>query len=53
MWRSGEVAPGMRFMRGGSLDDMTLVEGVLKPTLELFTADRVGWFKGMEGAEQL
>ncbi len=42
----------MAIMRIGQVDDLTLHETTLKPQLEIFTKDRVAWFKGAEGAEQ-
>ena len=39
-------------MRIGQVDDLALQQTVLKPQLEQFVKDRVGWCKGGEGAVQ-
>lgn len=39
-------------MRIGQVDDLTLHGTTLKPQVEMFTKDRVAWFKGAEEAEQ-
>lgn len=44
--------PGMAIMRVGQVDDLTLHGTTLKPQVEMFTKDRVAWFKGAEGAVQ-
>jgi len=36
----------------GTVDDLSLMEGVLKPRREVFVKDRVNWFHGVEGARQ-
>jgi hypothetical protein len=41
--------PGHAVMRIGQVDDFKLHETALKPQLEIFTKDRVAWFKGAEG----
>lgn len=43
---------GGNFLRIGTVDDFSLHEGLLKPQIEQFTKDRVGWVKGAEGVEQ-
>ena len=35
------------------MDDFALHEGRLKPTVEQFVKDRVGWLEGMDGLEGL
>ncbi len=44
--------PGTAIMRIGQVDDLTLHGTRLKPQIEMFTKDRVSWFKGAEGAVQ-
>ncbi|KAI8941813.1 hypothetical protein NX059_003013 [Plenodomus lindquistii] len=48
MYRTGEAFPGMKFLRLGTVDDVLLVEGGLKPQVEQFVKDRVRWLKGVE-----
>ncbi|KFA65716.1 hypothetical protein S40285_08322 [Stachybotrys chlorohalonatus IBT 40285] len=52
MYRVGEAFPGVRFLRIGTVDDFRLHETKLRPQVEQFTKDRVGWFTGVEGAEK-
>ena len=52
MYRVSSGSPGLAVMRIGQVDDLTMHETTLKPKIEKFTKDRVGWFKGAEGAEQ-
>ncbi|TVY84849.1 hypothetical protein LSUE1_G001125 [Lachnellula suecica] len=52
MYRVGAAFPGMSILRLGSVDDFTLMETKLKPTMEQFTKDRVSWKKPTEGAKQ-
>lgn len=52
MYRISSGSPGYVVMRIGQVDDFELHETALKPRIEQFTKDRVGWFKGAEGAEQ-
>jgi hypothetical protein len=34
------------------VDDLNLMEGLLRPRRELYVKDRVSWFHGVEGARQ-
>jgi hypothetical protein len=52
MYRRGPCAPGCSLLRTGTVDDFTLHETVLKPTIENFAEDRVSWLKGLEDAQQ-
>ncbi|KAL2069937.1 hypothetical protein VTL71DRAFT_14616 [Oculimacula yallundae] len=52
MYRVGAMFPGMSILRVGSVDDFSLVETKLKPTMEQFTRSRVGWKGATEGAKQ-
>jgi hypothetical protein len=49
MYRVGERFPGTKILRIGTVDDFSLHETRLKPALELFIKDRVGWFGGVQG----
>ena len=53
MYRVGDTWPGMSILRIGTVDDFSLHETKLRPQLELFIENRVGWLKGVEGAKQL
>lgn len=53
MYRISEVFPGHRILRTGTVDDFTLHETKLKPKVELYTKDRVGWLSGVTGMEQV
>lgn len=52
MYRRGICAPDCSLLRTGTVDDFTLHETVLKPTVENFAENRVCWLKGLEGAKQ-
>ena len=39
-------------IRTCTVDDLSLMEGVLKPRREVFVKDRVDWFHGIEGVRQ-
>lgn len=52
MYRVGAAFPGMSILRLGSVDDFTLMETKLRPTMEQFTKHRVSWKKPTEGATQ-
>lgn len=52
MYRVGAAFPGMAILRVGSVDDFTLMETKLRPTMEQFTRDRVAWKEPTVGAEQ-
>lgn len=53
MYRITSNHPDEILMRIGTVDDFLLHETKLKPTLENFVKDRVGWFSGVEGAKQV
>ena len=40
-------------MRIGTIDDFHLHETKLKPGVEQFTKDRVGWLPGLEGVKKV
>ncbi|KAG9195220.1 hypothetical protein G6011_00340 [Alternaria panax] len=52
MYRFHDVYPEFLLPRLGTVDDLSLMEGVLKPRREVFVKDRVSWFHGLEGALQ-
>ncbi|KAI1844074.1 hypothetical protein JX265_009663 [Neoarthrinium moseri] len=52
MYRVGDRFPGLSFLRMGPIDDFNLHETKLRPQVEQYTADRVSWFHGVEGAEK-
>jgi len=52
MYRVGANFPDMSILRVGTVDDFSLHETKLKPTMEQFTKDRVGWCPGIEGVPQ-
>lgn len=47
MYRVSSAFPEVPILRLGSVDDLSLVEGKLKPQWEQFVKDRVGWCKGV------
>ncbi|KAF1999156.1 hypothetical protein P154DRAFT_621205 [Amniculicola lignicola CBS 123094] len=53
MYRRSSGFPDMSVMRIGTVDDFNLHETKLFPRREVFTKDRVGWLKGIEGAKQV
>ena len=53
MYRVGSAFPGRSIMRIGTVDDFNLHETKLKPRIEQFTKDRVSWFHGAEGVQQV
>lgn len=53
MYRISEVFPGHSILRTGTVDDFTLHETKLKPRVELYTKDRVGWLCGVTDMEQV
>lgn len=53
MYRVGAAFPDMSILRVGTVDDFSLHETKLRPTLEQFTKDRVAWCHGMEGTKQV
>lgn len=52
MYRVGAAFPGMSILRLGSVDDFTLMETKLRPTMEQYTKDRVSWKAPTEGTTQ-
>lgn len=48
MYRVSTGFPGMSIMRIGTVDDFGLHEGKLRPRVEQYIKDRVGWFEGGE-----
>lgn len=52
MYRVSSGFPGRSILRIGTVDDFNLQETKLKPRVEQFVKDRVGWLKGGEGVEQ-
>ncbi|KAL4936098.1 hypothetical protein BDV06DRAFT_114222 [Aspergillus oleicola] len=53
MYRVGTGFPGMSILRIGTVDDFNLHEGKLKPRIEQFAKDRVGWLRAAEGVDQV
>jgi hypothetical protein len=53
MYRTSEIYPGYSILRTGTVDDLSLHETRLKPRVELYTKDRVGWLCGVDGIEQV
>ncbi|THZ25815.1 hypothetical protein D6C90_09129, partial [Aureobasidium pullulans] len=53
MYRRGERFPGLTILRTGTVDDLGLAEGRLRPQVEQFIERRVGWSKPIEGAAQV
>ncbi|THZ71332.1 hypothetical protein D6C85_05355 [Aureobasidium pullulans] len=49
----GERFPGLTILRTGTVDDLGLAEGRLRPQVEQFIERRVGWSKPIEGAAQV
>ncbi|KAK0123837.1 hypothetical protein ONS95_008831 [Cadophora gregata] len=52
MYRVGAAYPGVRFLRLGTVDDFSLHETKLRPTIEQFVKDRVSWVHGVDGAKK-
>ncbi|KAJ6597665.1 Mss4-like protein [Mycena vulgaris] len=53
MYRVRADAPGESILRIGTVDDFSLHETKLKPRIEQFIEDRVGWLHGAEGVIQV
>lgn len=53
MYRISSGTPDLAFMRVGTVDDFTLHETRLKPDVEFFTKDRVGWLRPISGMKQV
>lgn len=53
MYRRGTAFPGVSILRIGTVDDFNLHETKLRPRIEQFTKDRVGWFSGVADTRQV
>ena len=53
MYRVGSAFPGMSILRIGTVDDFSLHETKLKPRVQQFCKDRVGWLGAVEGVKQV
>ncbi|KIW88956.1 uncharacterized protein Z519_10440 [Cladophialophora bantiana CBS 173.52] len=53
MYRISSAFPDKLVLRIGTVDDFHLHETKLKPRVEQFVKDRVGWLSGGEGVEQV
>ncbi|KAJ7457324.1 Mss4-like protein [Mycena latifolia] len=53
MYRVSSGFPGMSILRIGTIDDFHLHETKLKPQVEQFVENRVGWLHGAEGVKQV
>lgn len=53
MYRVSSGLPGRSIPRIGTIDDFHLHETKLKPRVEQFTKDRVGWLCGLDGVRQV
>lgn len=53
MYRRSTGYPGQYITRIGTIDDLNLHETLIKPTVEQYTANRVAWCSGVEGAVQV
>ncbi|KAJ7903222.1 Mss4-like protein [Mycena leptocephala] len=49
----GSGYPGISVLRIGTVDDFNLHETKLKPQVEQFVENRVGWLHGLEGIKQV
>ena len=52
MYRVGAAFPGVSFLRLGTVDDFSLHETKLRPTVEQFVKDRVSWVHGVDGIQK-
>lgn len=52
MYRVSSGTPHLAYMRVGTVDDFALHETRLRPTIELFTKDRVDWLQPIDGCKQ-
>ena len=52
MYRVSSGFPGKSILRIGTVDDFSLHETKLKPTIEQFINTRVGWRNGIDGATE-
>ncbi|KAL2833945.1 Mss4-like protein [Aspergillus pseudoustus] len=53
MYRTSEEFPGHSILRTGTVDDFSLHETKLKPKVEVYTKDRVGWLCSANGVDQI
>ncbi|OAP58881.1 hypothetical protein AYL99_06178 [Fonsecaea erecta] len=53
MYRITSARPDMLVLRIGTVDDFHLHETKLKPQVEQFVKDRVGWLSGAKGIKQV
>lgn len=53
MYRVSSGMPGQSILRIGTVDDFSLHETKLRPGVEQFNKDRVGWLAGVEGVRQV
>lgn len=53
MYRVGAAFPDQSILRIGTVDDFHLHETMLRPRVEQFTKDRVGWLCGVEVVKQI
>ena len=51
MWRKGDIMPGAKFMRVGTVDDISLHDTVLKPKKEIFAENRSARWHGVPGVD--
>ena len=51
MYRVSSGYPGKLIPRVGTVDDFDVQSNQLKPKIEQFARSRMGWFKGVDGAE--
>ena len=52
MMRISSDFPANAVLRTGTVDDVLLAEGVLKPSVEQFVKDRVAWVNSVDGIRQ-
>lgn len=52
MYRVSSSSPHLAYMRVGTVDDFALHETQLKPSIEIFAKDRVGWLEPIAGCKQ-
>jgi hypothetical protein len=53
MYRVGDAFPGSSILRIGTVDDFHLHESKLKPRVEQYAKDRVGWLRDADGVKQV
>ncbi|KAJ7179775.1 Mss4-like protein [Mycena filopes] len=53
MYRVSSGGPGKSILRVGTVDDFSLHETKLKPRVEQYVKDRVGWLHPVEGATEV